>query len=99
MLADAYTDLEAARLLLMSAADQKDRKLPFGKAASMAKVFASEKANQVCYTALQLMGGNGYIKEYPLERYARDARITTIYEGTSEIQRVIIARDLLKEIS
>jgi len=99
MLADAYTDLEAARLLLMSAADQKDRQLPFGKAASMAKVFASEKANQVCYTALQLMGGVGYIKEYPLERYARDARITTIYEGTSEIQRVIIARDLLKEIS
>lgn len=98
MLADAYTDLEAARLLLMSAADQKDRQLPFGKAASMAKVFASEKANQVCYTALQLMGGVGYIKEYPLERYARDVRITTIYEGTSEIQRVIIARDLLNEI-
>ena len=99
MLADAYTDLEASRLLLMSAADQKDRQLPFAKAASMAKVFASEKANNVCYTALQLMGGVGYIKEYPLERYARDVRITTIYEGTSEIQRVIIARELLREIN
>lgn len=98
MLADAYTDLEASRLLLMNAADTKDRKLPFGKQASMAKLFASEKANKVCYTALQLMGGAGYIKEYPLERFARDVRITSIYEGTSEIQRVIIARELLREI-
>jgi alkylation response protein AidB-like acyl-CoA dehydrogenase len=65
----------------------------------MAKVFASEKANQVCYTALQLMGGAGYIKDYPLERYARDVRVASIYEGTSEIQRVIIARDLLQEIN
>ncbi|MEY8199297.1 MAG: acyl-CoA dehydrogenase family protein [Colwellia sp.] len=99
MLADAYTDLEAARLLLMNAADKKDKGQPFGKEASMAKVFASEKANQVCYTALQLMGGAGYIKDYPLERYARDARVTSIYEGTSEIQRVIIARELLQEIN
>lgn len=99
MLADAYTDLEASRLLLMNAADKKDRGQPFGKEASMAKLFTSEKVNKVCYTALQLMGGAGYIKEYPLERYARDARITSIYEGTSEIQRVIIARELLKEIN
>ena len=99
MLADAYTDLEAARLLLMNASDKKDKGLPFGKEASMAKLFASEKANQVCYTALQLMGGAGYIKEYPLERYARDVRVASIYEGTSEIQRVIIARDLLQEIN
>ena len=99
MLADAYTDLEAARLLLMNAADKKDKGQPFGKEASMAKVFASEKANQVCYTALQLMGGAGYIKDYPLERYARDVRVASIYEGTSEIQRVIIARDLLQEIN
>ncbi len=98
MLADAYTDLEASRLLLMNAADTKDRNLPFSKQASMAKLFASEKANKVCYTALQLMGGAGYIKEYPLERFARDVRITSIYEGTSEIQRVIIARELLREI-
>lgn len=99
MLADAYTDLEAARLLLMNAADKKDKGQPFGKEASMAKVFASEKANQVCYTALQLMGGAGYIKDYPLERYARDVRVASIYEGTSEIQRVIIARELLQEIN
>jgi len=99
MLADAYTDLEAARLLLMNAADKKDKDQPFGKEASMAKLFASEKANQACYTALQLMGGAGYIKDYPLERYARDVRVASIYEGTSEIQRVIIARDLLQEIN
>lgn len=99
MLADAYTDLEAARLLLMSAADRKAQGLSFGKEASMAKLFASEKANKACYTALQLLGGYGYIKDFPLERYARDVRITSIYEGTSEIQRVIIARELLREIA
>ena len=99
MIADAYTDLEASRLLLMSAADTKAKGLPFSKQASMAKLFASEKANQACYTALQLMGGSGYIKEYPLERYSRDVRITSIYEGTSEIQRVIIARELLREVN
>ena len=99
MMADAYTELEAARLLLMNAASTKEKGLPFSKEASMAKLFASEKANNACYTALQLMGGYGYIKEYPLERYSRDVRITSIYEGTSEIQRVIIARELLKEIS
>ena len=98
MMADAYTELEAARLLLMSASDAKEKGQSFSKQASMAKLFASEKANQACYTALQLMGGYGYIKEYPLERYSRDVRITSIYEGTSEIQRVIIARELLKEI-
>ena len=99
MMADAYTDLEASRLLLMNAADTKAKGLPFSKEASMAKLFASEKANKACYTALQLMGGYGYVKEFPLERYSRDVRITTIYEGTSEIQRVIIARELLKEVS
>jgi len=99
MMADAYTDLEASRLLLMNAADTKEKGQPFSKQASMAKLFASEKANQACYTALQLMGGSGYIKEYPLERYSRDVRITSIYEGTSEIQRVIIARELLREVN
>ncbi len=98
MMAEAYTDLEAARLLLMNAACLKEKGLPFGKQASMAKLFAAEKGNAACYTALQLMGGVGYTKEYPLERYARDIRITSIYEGTSEIQRVIIARELLNEI-
>jgi butyryl-CoA dehydrogenase len=98
MLADRYTDLEAARLLVMQAAYTKEQGLPFGKAASMAKLFAAEKANRACYDALQMMGGAGYIKEYPLERMARDVRVTSIYEGTSEIQRVIIARALLAEI-
>ena len=97
-LADAYTDMEAARLLTMQAAYIKEQRQPFGTAASMAKLFAAEKANQACYTALQLMGGAGYTRDYPLERMARDVRITSIYEGTSEIQRVIIARDLLKDV-
>jgi alkylation response protein AidB-like acyl-CoA dehydrogenase len=70
----------------------------FGTKASMAKLFASEKANQACYTALQMTGGYGYTQEFPLERYARDVRITSIYEGTSEIQKVIIARDILKAV-
>ena len=96
MLADRYTEMEAARLLLMQAAWTKEQGLDFGTAASMAKLFASEKANDACYSALQIMGGAGYVREYPLERMARDVRITSIYEGTSEIQRVIIARDLLK---
>ena len=99
MMAEAYTDLEASRLLLMNAADTKEKGLPFSKQASMAKLFASEKSNQACYTALQLMGGYGYIKEFPLERYSRDVRITSIYEGTSEIQRIIIARELMAEIA
>lgn len=98
MLADRYTEMEAARLLLMQAAWNKQQGLAFGTSASMAKLFASEKANEACYSALQIMGGAGYIREYPLERMARDVRITTIYEGTSEIQRVIISRDLLKDV-
>ncbi|MBY4676323.1 acyl-CoA dehydrogenase family protein [Marinobacterium arenosum] len=97
MLADRCTELEAARLLLMSAADRKDRGLPFAKEASMAKLFASEKANQACYSALQMLGGYGYMREYPLERMSRDVRITSIYEGTSEVQRLIIAREILRE--
>lgn len=98
MMADAYTELEAARLLLMNAAFLKEQGMPFVKQAAMAKVYATEAANRHCYTALQLMGGVGYTAEYPLERYARDVRVTSIYEGTSEIQRLIIARELLKEI-
>lgn len=98
-LADRYTELEAARLLVLQASWTKDQGRPFAREASMAKLFATEKANEACYTALQLFGGVGYMKEYPIERMARDARITTIYEGTSEIQRVIIARELLREAS
>lgn len=97
MLADTYTELEAARLLLMNAAYVKEQGQHFGKQASMAKLYASEAANKACYTALQLMGGNGYIADYPLERHARDVRITSIYEGSSEIQRIIIAKQLLSE--
>ncbi|SEK74839.1 butyryl-CoA dehydrogenase/hypothetical protein [Colwellia chukchiensis] len=97
-LAERYTEMEAARLLLMQAAYTKEQGQPFGMAASMAKLFATEHANKACYDALQLMGGAGYIKEYPLERLARDVRVTSIYEGTSEIQKVIIARELLQNI-
>lgn len=98
MLAETYTELEAARLLLMNAAYLKQSGRPFAKQASMAKLYAAECGNRACYTALQLMGGVGYTQEFPLERYARDIRITSIYEGTSEIQKVIIARELLREV-
>ncbi|MDA8621980.1 acyl-CoA dehydrogenase family protein [Psychrosphaera sp.] len=97
-LADRYTELEAAKLLLMQAAYLKEQGQPFSKQASMAKLFATEKANEICYDAIQLLGGYGYISEYPVERMARDVRITTIYEGTSEVQKIVIARELLKEI-
>lgn len=96
MLADAYTEMEAARLLLMQAAALKESGKPFATQASMAKLFTTEAANRACYTGLQLLGGNGYNREYPLERMARDVRITSIYEGTSEIQRLVIARDVLR---
>jgi alkylation response protein AidB-like acyl-CoA dehydrogenase len=97
IIADRATELEAARLLLMNAADRKEKGQSFAREASMAKLFASEKANQACYSALQLLGGYGYMREYPLERMTRDARITSIYEGTSEVQRIVIARDVLRQ--
>jgi len=98
-IADMYTALEAARLLLMNAAYKKEQGRSFAKEASMAKLFATEAANNACYEALQIFGGYGYTADFPIERYARDARITTIYEGTSEIQRLIIARTILQEFS
>jgi butyryl-CoA dehydrogenase len=98
MIADSYTELEAARLLLMNAAFRKEQGRPYAKEASMAKVYATESANRACYNALQMLGGYGYTKDFPIERYARDARITTIYEGTSEIQRLII-REILRGLS
>ena len=98
-IADGYTELEAARLLLMNAAFKKEQGRPFSKEASMAKVFATEAANRACYEAMQILGGYGYTADYPVERYARDARITSIYEGTSEIQRLIIARQILADFS
>ncbi|WP_305046066.1 acyl-CoA dehydrogenase family protein [Geoalkalibacter sp.] len=98
-IADAYTELEAARLLLMNAAFQKEQGRPFAREASMAKLYATEAANRACYEAVQILGGYGYTRDYPVERYARDARITTIYEGTSEIQRLIVSREILKSFS
>ena len=97
MIADRETELEAARLLMLQAAHLKDQGADFRKAASMAKLYASEAAQRATYSAIQLHGGAGYISDYGVERLARDARITTIYEGTSEIQRMIIAREVLKE--
>jgi alkylation response protein AidB-like acyl-CoA dehydrogenase len=97
-IADAYTELEAARLLLMQAAFRKEQGQPFAKEASMAKLFATEAANRACYEALQMLGGYGYTRDFPVERYARDARITTIYEGTSEVQRLIISREIMKNL-
>jgi alkylation response protein AidB-like acyl-CoA dehydrogenase len=98
MIADAYTELEAARLLLMQAAYDADQGRNFTRQAAMAKLFASEAANRACYAAIQMMGGYGYSSEYPLERYSRDVRVASIYEGTSEIQRVIIAKEILKSL-
>jgi butyryl-CoA dehydrogenase len=96
MLADMATQIDAARLLTYRAANLKDQKQSFIKEASMAKVFAAETANFVATKALQIYGGYGYIKDFPLERYFRDARITEIYEGTSEMQRMTIARQLIR---
>ena len=94
-LAQARTDVDAARLLALRAAWLRDRACPFTREASMAKLFASEAAQRVTYQALQVFGGYGYMREYEVERYARDARATTIYEGTSEVQRMVIARSLM----
>lgn len=97
MLADMATQIDAARLLTYRAAYLKDRGLSFIKEASMAKVFAAEAAMFVTSKAIQIYGGYGYTKDYPLERYFRDAKITEIYEGTSEMQRMTIARQLMRE--
>jgi len=95
-IADAATELEAARLLLMNAAFRKEQGRSFAKEASMAKLFATEAANRACYEAMQIFGGYGYTTDFPAERYSRDVRLTTLYEGTSEIQRLIIAREVLR---
>jgi len=97
MLADMATRIDAARLLTYRAAYLQDKGLPFIKEASMAKVFAAETSSFVTNKAIQIYGGYGYIKEHPLERYFRDAKITEIYEGTSEMQRLTIARQLIRE--
>jgi len=95
MLADMATAIEAARVLTLRAAWLKDAGRPYTAAASMAKLFASEMAMRVTTDAIQVHGGYGYIREYEVERYFRDAKITQIYEGTSQIQKLVIAREVL----
>lgn len=95
-LADMATAVEAAKLLVYRAADLRSKGLPCGKEASMAKLFASKTAVQVAIDAVQVFGGYGYTEDYPVERYFRDAKVTEIYEGTSEIQRIVIGKNLLK---
>ena len=95
-LADMKTKVEAARLLVRSAAYKKDMKLPYSADAAMAKLFAAETSMEVTTKAVQLHGGYGYTREYPVERMMRDAKITEIYEGTSEVQRMVISANLLK---
>lgn len=95
MLADSATELDAARLLTLRAALLKEQGRPFSREASMAKLFASEKANQICDRAVQIHGGYGYVRDFAAERHLRDVRVTRIYEGTSEIQRLVIARHVL----
>ena len=94
-LADMATRLEAARLLVHNAARLRDAGEPCLKQASMAKLFASEAAEKICSDAIQILGGYGYLKDFPLERIARDVRVAQIYEGTSDIQRIVIARELV----
>ncbi|OGP65562.1 MAG: acyl-CoA dehydrogenase [Deltaproteobacteria bacterium RBG_13_53_10] len=95
MIADSYTGLEAAQLLVLRAACLKETRQPFTKEASMAKLFATETARDVTIRAVQMLGGYGYTKDYPVERYLRDIMGTTLYEGTSEVQRIVISREIL----
>jgi alkylation response protein AidB-like acyl-CoA dehydrogenase len=96
MIADMATELAAARLLVHRAAALCDAGAPFGKEASMAKLFASEAAMRAAGKAVQIHGGNGYTRDYPVERYLRDAKLTEIGEGTSEVQRIVISREILR---
>ena len=95
-LADLQTKIEASRLFIRSAAYKKDNKMPFTVDAAYAKLYAAETAMEVTNKAIQFHGGYGYTREYPVERMMRDAKITEIYEGTSEVQRMVIASNLLK---
>ena len=95
MIADMATQVDAARLMVYRAAALKDKGLPFSKESAMAKLFASEAATHVTDLAVQIHGGYGYSKSYPVERYYRDARVTRIYEGTSEIHRMVIAKSVM----
>ena len=97
MIADMARRLEAARLLTYRAAWLRDSARPYTREAAMAKLFASECATMVTHKAVQVHGGYGYVKEYPVERFYRDARVMEIYEGSSEIQRMVIARSILRD--
>ena len=97
-LADMQTKIRAARLLVYEAAWIRDRGMPHGEAGARAKLYAAQVANEVTYDAVQVLGGQGYMKDHPVERYYRDARVTEIYEGTSEIQRLVISRSILREL-
>jgi alkylation response protein AidB-like acyl-CoA dehydrogenase len=96
-LVDMATQLEASRLMVHNAARLRDAGEPCLKQASMAKLFASEAAEQICSAAIQVLGGYGYLRDFPLERIARDVRVAQIYEGTSDVQRIVIARELAAE--
>ena len=96
MVADMATRVEASKLLVYNAADKKDKKLPFSTEAAMAKLFAAETAMEVTTKAVQIFGGYGYTRDYPVERMMRDAKITEIYEGTSQVQKMVIAAKVLK---
>ena len=96
-LADMATEIEAARLLTLQAARLRDAGEPCLKEASMAKLFASETAERVCSKAIQTLGGYGYLSDFPVERIYRDQRVCTIYEGTSDVQRLVISRALARE--
>jgi butyryl-CoA dehydrogenase len=98
-LADMATEIHAARLMIYHTAWLKDNKIPFTKESAMAKLYASEVSCRATNLAIQIHGGYGYIKEFPVERFLRDAKLTEIGEGTSEIQRLVIARNMIKEIS
>jgi alkylation response protein AidB-like acyl-CoA dehydrogenase len=98
-LADMQTKIRAARLLTYEAAWMKDQGMRHGEAAARAKLFASVVANEVTYEAVQVLGGQGYMKDHPVERYYRDARVAEIYEGTSEIQRLVVSRGILRELA
>ena len=97
MLGDMRTSWEVARLLTLRAAWLKEQGLPFSREASLAKLYSSETANRICQDAVQIHGGYGFVKEYDVERYYRDVRVTTIYEGTSQVQRIVAARESFKD--
>ena len=98
MIADMAVEIDAARMLVWRAAWMKKEKLPYSPESAMAKLYAAEVAQRVVVDAVQVHGGYGYVKDYPVERFYRDAKITSIYEGTSEVQRIVIANNIFKDV-